>query len=70
MELKIDKAGGVCTITLNRPDVFNSFNESMAKALQSALDDCENDDGEIIGGCSGTQRRSDRCGTPAHPSTA
>lgn len=44
MELKIDKAGGVCTITLNRPDVFNSFNESMAKALQSALDDCENDD--------------------------
>lgn len=29
---------GVCTLTLNRPEVFNSFNKEMAMALQSALD--------------------------------
>ena len=30
---------GVLTITLNRPDVFNSFDQGMGRALQSALDD-------------------------------
>ena len=31
----------VAYITLNRPDVFNSFNREMALSLQSILDDCE-----------------------------
>jgi 2-(1,2-epoxy-1,2-dihydrophenyl)acetyl-CoA isomerase len=31
---------GVGKITLNRPDVLNSFNMSMAKELQAALDEC------------------------------
>lgn len=35
---------GVCTLTLNRPQVFNSFNKEMAMALQKALDDCETDE--------------------------
>lgn len=35
---------GVCTITLNRPQVFNSFNREMALALQAALDHCATDD--------------------------
>lgn len=34
---------GVCTLTMNRPQVFNSFNKEMAMALQKALDDCEKD---------------------------
>lgn len=32
---------GVCTIKLNRPKVFNSFNREMALALQDVLDDCK-----------------------------
>lgn len=35
---------GVATLTLNRPEVFNSFNREMALALQAALDDCAADD--------------------------
>lgn len=31
----------VATITLNRPEVFNSFNREMALLLQKTLDDCE-----------------------------
>lgn len=34
---------GVCTLKLNRPEVFNSFNRSMALALQKVLDECELD---------------------------
>ena len=45
MELIITHSNGVCTIKLNRPEVFNSFNRSMALALQKALDDCERDAG-------------------------
>lgn len=30
--------GGIATITLNRPSVFNSFNQEMIKALQNSLD--------------------------------
>jgi len=30
----------LATITLNRPEVFNSFNREMALSLQKALDDC------------------------------
>lgn len=40
----LEKVGGIGKITLNRPDVFNSFNREMAFALQSALDDCEKDE--------------------------
>ncbi|GGG19291.1 2-(1,2-epoxy-1,2-dihydrophenyl)acetyl-CoA isomerase [Dokdonia pacifica] len=34
---------GVATLTLNRPEVFNSFNREMALAFQNELDACEND---------------------------
>lgn len=44
MELKIAHSNGVCTITLNRPEVFNSFNKVMAVSLQEALDDCASND--------------------------
>jgi len=37
--LKIEN--NVALITLNRPDVFNSFNRDMALLLQSILDDCQ-----------------------------
>lgn len=39
IQLKIEKK--VAYITLNRPEVFNSFNRDMALSLQSILDDCE-----------------------------
>ena len=32
------------TLTLNRPDVFNSFNQEMGRAFQSALDDAASND--------------------------
>ena len=35
---------GVMTITLNRPEVFNSFNQDMGRAFQQALDDAAQDD--------------------------
>ena len=34
---------GVCTLALNRPEVYNSFNKSMALQLQAHLDDCSAD---------------------------
>ncbi|MCX6191342.1 MAG: enoyl-CoA hydratase-related protein [Flavobacteriia bacterium] len=34
---------GVCTLALNRPEVYNSFNKSMALQLQCHLDDCAAD---------------------------
>ena len=37
--LKIENK--IAYITLNRPEVFNSFNREMALSLQSILDDCE-----------------------------
>ena len=40
--LKIENK--VAYITLNRPEVFNSFNREMALSLQSILDDCETND--------------------------
>ena len=44
MSLKVTLENGVCTMTLNRPEVFNSFNKSMAIALQDALKTAEKDD--------------------------
>ncbi len=40
--LKIEN--NIATITLNRPEVFNSFNREMALQLQDILDACEKDD--------------------------
>lgn len=37
--LKIEN--NIAYITLNRPEVFNSFNREMALSLQNVLDDCE-----------------------------
>jgi 2-(1,2-epoxy-1,2-dihydrophenyl)acetyl-CoA isomerase len=34
---------GVATLTLNRPEVFNSFNGEMALLFQNQLDSCEAD---------------------------
>ena len=39
IKLKIENR--VAYITLNRPEVFNSFNREMALSLQNILDDCE-----------------------------
>jgi len=33
----------IAWVTLNRPDVFNSFNREMAMALQERLDECKHD---------------------------
>jgi len=44
MELNISLTNGVCTLTFNRPNVFNSFNRDLALQLQKALDDAEKDD--------------------------
>lgn len=41
--IKVDVIGAVAKITLSRPQVFNSFNQEMSKALQKALDDCADD---------------------------
>ena len=39
IQLRIENK--VAYITLNRPEVFNSFNREMALSLQSIMDDCE-----------------------------
>lgn len=39
-EISTHFENGIMTITLNRPEVFNSFNRAMALKLQEALDDC------------------------------
>lgn len=41
IELKIENS--VAWISLNRPEVFNSFNREMAFLLQETLDNCAND---------------------------
>jgi 2-(1,2-epoxy-1,2-dihydrophenyl)acetyl-CoA isomerase len=41
IELKIENK--IAFITLNRPDVFNSFNREMALSMQETLDNCAND---------------------------
>jgi 2-(1,2-epoxy-1,2-dihydrophenyl)acetyl-CoA isomerase len=40
----LENKNGVAYITLNRPEVFNSFNREMAFLLQDTLDACEKDD--------------------------
>ncbi len=41
IQIKIEN--NIAVITLNRPEVFNSFNREMALALQDAFDACEQD---------------------------
>lgn len=43
MEIIVSTNNGVRTLTLNRPTVFNSFNQQMAFALQKELDNAEKD---------------------------
>jgi len=43
-DILFDAAGGVATITLNRPDVLNSFTRSMARELREAFDRVAVDD--------------------------
>ena len=44
MEIKIEQLEGVCLITFNRPNVYNSFNKPMAIAFQQELDKCAEDE--------------------------
>ncbi|HLV53373.1 MAG TPA: enoyl-CoA hydratase/isomerase family protein, partial [Cryomorphaceae bacterium] len=41
--LKVERSGAVVQITMNRPEVFNSFNRDMALAMQKALVECDTD---------------------------
>lgn len=68
--LLVDRRDGVMTVTLNRPDVLNAFNESMSMEIQETLKDAERDGsvrsimitGAGRGFCSGQDLR-DRAGT-------
>ncbi len=42
--LTAENADGVCTITMNRPEVFNALNDRMTFELQDALKSAERDD--------------------------
>ena len=39
--IKLTIQNNVAHITLNRPEVFNSFNREMALRIQDTLDQCE-----------------------------
>jgi 2-(1,2-epoxy-1,2-dihydrophenyl)acetyl-CoA isomerase len=43
--LKYECIGGVLTITMNRPEVYNAFNEQMKKDLNDAFREAEKDPG-------------------------
>src|SRR2546428_14190078 len=68
----LDQREGVLTITLNRPDVLNAFNEQMLRELHATLRHAARDAtvrcGVLIGAgrgvCSGPDLRS-RAGTTA-----
>ncbi|MEQ9167203.1 MAG: enoyl-CoA hydratase-related protein [Fulvivirga sp.] len=42
--LKYENKGGVATITLNRPEVFNAFNDGLSYELQDALKQASKDE--------------------------
>jgi 2-(1,2-epoxy-1,2-dihydrophenyl)acetyl-CoA isomerase len=42
--LKYNNEGGIATITLNRPDVYNAFNDGLSFELQAALKQATKDD--------------------------
>src|SRR5687767_10776352 len=68
--LRVDRSEGVMSVTLNRPDVLNAFNETMSSEMQEVLKDAERDaevraimiTGAGRGFCSG-QDLHDRAGT-------
>src|SRR2546427_1823742 len=70
--LLVDQSEGVLTVTLNRPEVLNAFNEQMVRELHEALRQAERDGavrgvlrtGAGGGFCSGQDRR-DRAGATA-----
>ena len=39
----VSNDGGVCTITLNRPEVYNAFNDALSKELAAALKAADRD---------------------------
>jgi 2-(1,2-epoxy-1,2-dihydrophenyl)acetyl-CoA isomerase len=43
MEVEVSRRGAVLTITLNRPDVLNAFDDAMHDGLRSALDQAGDD---------------------------
>lgn len=42
--IQIDHRGSTTHLTLNRPEVFNSFNQEMALSMQGALKTCANEE--------------------------
>jgi len=42
--IQYEKSDGIATLTLNRPDVLNAFNEKMGQELQDALRNAERDE--------------------------
>ena len=42
--IKKEVQNGVATITLSRPDVYNSFNREMALQMHEAIDECHKDE--------------------------
>ncbi|KVC59332.1 2-(1,2-epoxy-1,2-dihydrophenyl)acetyl-CoA isomerase PaaG [Burkholderia stagnalis] len=48
IQLDIDQAAHVATITLNRPDKLNSFTRAMHRELQSALDEVSASDARAL----------------------
>ncbi len=44
MALTLDITDNIATITLNRPEAFNSINSELAHALIEALDECDRND--------------------------
>src|SRR2546427_9653023 len=43
-EVEVTRAGGVLTLTLNRPDVLNAFNSAMHEALAGGLEEARAQD--------------------------
>jgi len=41
--IRLDTAEHICTITLNRPETYNAFNDALTKELQDALKTAERD---------------------------
>jgi len=43
-QVKVDKADGIATITLNRPEKLNAFTSVMMQDIMKAMDDIDSDD--------------------------
>ncbi|MHC4775622.1 MAG: enoyl-CoA hydratase/isomerase family protein, partial [Planctomycetota bacterium] len=47
--LTVETSDGICTITLNRPEVYNAFSDKLTYELQDALKGAERDaDAKVI----------------------